>query len=313
MCCRSVSSSRSQSQAVNADSRSVRTMSTIIDDVDKPDEADETSSNRSMSSTTSTNYGAPKQRPSTTPLYTIPDEAAASEDGEDQESGSQSGTEVAEGLPASAAAQALQQEADELIPSSQHASSSANSLADESGEPLSDPLSASDNKHHAMRKSMGSAESLSGVSELSPVSADESSRRVTGSDNYDDEGRVSEGAVPSRSEPSAVQGLSPTLLTQQALSASDIASADVTPSESAANTAYPLTHGIMQSSASLDPDSLHTPRAMGPPATPGAPLVPKIDAGPAADPPQTIGEPNITATDTDVNAQQTMFAGLNLS
>ena len=292
---------------MNADTRSVRTMSTIIDDVDKPDEADETSSFRSMSSTTSTNYGAPKPRPSATPLYTIPDEAAASEDGDEQESSGQSETEAAQDLPASAAAQALHQEADELILSSQHASSSADSLADGSTDPL-------ENKGLAPGKSLGSNESFSGTSELSPVSEAESPGRTTSNGEHDERSLEGEKNLPSAS---AIEEDLPALVTDQALSAADASSSGVSASISSAQTgADPLTEGGTNlEDVMLNSDSMHTPRAMGPPATPGAPLVPKIDAGPAPDPP--VEDERFLATaeqaDQDVSSEeQTLFAGLNM-
>lgn len=305
-CCRSVSSSRSQSQAVNADTRSGRTMSTIVDDVDKPDEADETSSFRSMSSTTSTNYGVPKPRPSATPLYTIPDEAAVSEDGSKEESSSQSETEAAQDLPASAAAQALHQEADHLILSRQHASSSANSLADASVDPASGP----DHKTHAPGKSFSEA------SELCPVSETESSRRTT-SNGDDDEGSHTLGqSTPPDMEVDADTQQLPSSLTHQAGSHGSAPSLSM----STANqheAAYPLNQGAMAAdSLSMDPDSMHTPRAMGPPATPDAPLVPKIDAGPAEDAPSGVTQLHVDTKEQgatlDTQEGQTMFAGLDI-
>ena len=311
-CCRSVSSSRSQSQAVNVDTRSVPTMSTIVDDVDKPDEADETSSFRSMSSTTSTNYGAPKYRPSATPLYTIPDEAAVSEDGSKDESSSQSETEAAQDLPASAAVQALHQEADDLMLSRQHASSSASSLADASV----DPASGSENKSHAPGKSLGSNQSFSEASELCPVSETESSRRTTS--NGDDEGSrtVGQNATPVVVADADTQQL-PSSPTHQAGT-----SAGTTPSLSIStanqhSASYPLSQGAMAAdSVSVDPDSMHTPRAMGPPATPDAPLVPKIDAGPAESAPSGVSQLHADAKEQEANLDgqegQTMFAGLDI-
>ena len=298
---------------MNADNRSVRTMSAIVDDVDKPDEADETSSFRSMSSTTSTNYGAPKPRPSTTPLYTIPDEVAASEDGEEQQSSSHSENEAAQDLPASAAAQALHQEADELVSSSQHASSSADSLADASVDPTSEV----DSKSGGLGKGLGSNASFSGASELSPVSEAESSKRTTSIGDYDKgNGTVGHNMPP---EVLAAQEQLPSLLIHQALSKGDETSSDKMPvsSNSKPQVAYPLNQGAMgDKTILLDSDSMHTPRAMGPPATPGAPLVPKIDAGPAVDPPAELEQSHVTATEevTDLGSQQenAMFAGLDM-
>lgn len=300
---------------MNADTRSVRTMSTIVDDVDKPDEADETSSFRSMSSTTSTNYGAPKPRPSTTPLYTIPDEVAASEEGEEQQSSSQSETEAAQDLPASAAAQALHQEADELISSSQHASSSADSLADVSV----DPTSELDSKGGGLGKGSGSNASFSGTSELGPVSEDESSRRTTSTGDYSEENTTVRPNMPPDSDVLAPQGQLPSFLTHQALSNGGANPSDKPTVSSTAKPemAYPLNQGAMGNSSDLlDSDSMHTPRAMGPPATPGAPLVPKIDAGPAVDPSAELEQSHVTASeaDTDLGGQQenAMFAGLDM-
>ena len=299
---------------MNADTRSVHTMSTIVDDVDKPDEADETGSFRSMSSTTSTNYGAPKPRSSATPLYTIPDEAAASEDGEEQQSSSQSETEAVQDLPASAAAQALHHEADELVMSSQHASSSANSLPD---VPM-DPTSGSDRKSGGLGKSLGSNASLSGASELSPVSEDESSRRTTSTGGFDGAHAAGQQSASSGTEVTAASGLLPKLHTD-IISPADPTEIAVTPISSKAVADDPLTEGAMGNSGEeLTADSLHTPRAMGPPATPGAPLVPKIDAGPAIGPAVQLEQPDtpVIAADTDVpesdQAESTMFAGLDM-
>lgn len=298
---------------MNADTRSVRTMSTIIDDVDKPDEADETSSFRSMSSTTSTNYGAPKPRPSATPLYTIPDEAAISEDGSEGESSSQSETEAAQDLPASAAAQALHQEADDLIPSSQHASSSANS------DVSVGPASGSENKSHAQGKSLGSNGSFSEASELCPVSETESSRRTT-SNGDNEEGSHTVGQhMPSGTGGDADTQQLPESLTHQAGS-DDFAGTALSVSVSTANQhkpEYPLSQGAMASNSLVsDHDSLHTPRAMGPPATPDAPLVPKIDAGPAEDPPVGVKQLHVDAEEEEAKSEtqegQTMFAGLDM-
>ena len=316
-CCRSVSSSRSQSQAVNADTRSVRTMSIIADDVDKPDEADDTSSLRSMSSTTSTNYGPPKPRPSATPLYTIPDEAAVSEDGSKEESSSQSETEAAQDLPASAAAQALHHEADDLILSRQHASSSANSLADVSV----DPTSGSENKSHAPAKSLGSNGSFSEVSEVCPVSETESSRRTT-SNGDDDEGSHTQGqkTPPDMKADADTQQL-PSSLTHETGSDAAAGSAPslIVSTANQREAAYPLSPAAMAADSRLmDPDSLHTPRTMGPPAMPDAPLVPKIDAGPAERAPSGVMQLHVDAKEEeeeaslDVQEGQTMFAGLDI-
>ena len=301
--CRSVSSSRSQSQNVNADTRSVHTMSTIVDDVDKPDEADETSSFRSMSSTTSTNYGAPKPRPSTTPLYTIPDEGAASEDDNEEESNSQSETEAARDLPASAAAQALHQEADDLVLSRQHASSSDGSA---------DHAPGSENKSHVL----GSGGSFSEASELCPVSETESSRRTASNGNYDEGSHIMGHNTPSSTELLAetAQRQPPNSHTHQASSA---ASAGTTPLLSVSTTnQHEADSPLSQSPMATDnlmpgPESMHTPRTMGPPAMPGAPLVPKIDAGPAPNPPSDVEQLHV-ATDTDFVEGQTMFAGLDI-
>lgn len=297
---------------MNADTRSVRTMSTIIDDVDKPDEADETSSFRSMSSTTSTNYGAPKPRPSATPLYTIPDEAVISEGGSEGESSSQSETEAAQDLPASAAAQqALHQEADDLIPSSQPASSSANS------DVSVGPASGSESKSHVQGKSLGSNGSFSEASELCPVSETESSRRTT-SNGDDDEGNHTMGQhMPSGIEADAdMQQLPESLTHQEGSDGVSGTAASVTVSTANQHKPeYPLSHGATNSLVS-DPDSLHTPRAMGPPATPDAPLVPKIDAGPAENPPVGVKQLHVDAEEEEAKLEtqegQTMFAGLDI-
>lgn len=312
ICRRSVSSSRSQSQAVNADTRSVRTMSTIIDDVDKPDEADETSSFRSMSSTTSTNYGAPKPRPSATPLYTIPDEAVISEDGSEGESSARSETEAAQDLPASAAAQqALHQEADDLIPPSQPASSSANS------DVSVGPASGSENKGHAQGKSLGSNGSFSEASELCPVSETESSRRTT-SNGDDDEGSHTVGQhMASGTEADADIQQLPESLSHQAGSDGFAGNAMSVSTANQHRPEYPLSQGAMATNSLVsDPDSMHTPRAMGPPATPDAPLVPKIDAGPAEDLPVGVKQLHVDAEEQEAESAtqegQTMFAGLDM-
>lgn len=312
-CCRSVSSSRSQSQAVNVDTRSVHTMSTIVDDGDKPDEADETGSFRSMSSTTSTNYGAPKPRPSATPLYTIPDEAAASEDGDEEEgSSSHSETEAAQEMPASAAAQALHEDSDVVMLARQHASSSADSLGDVSGG----PASGSGNKSQASGKSLGSNGSFSEASELCPASEIESSRRTT-SNGEDDEGSHTAGRSTAPGSETSAEGQQPP--NSGAHQASSAASASTVPSLPAnqPQAQYPLSHGVMATdNLVVGPDSLHTPRAMGPPATPGAPLVPKIDAGPAEGPPSDTGQLHVAADEAEpileTEEGQTMFAGLDM-
>ncbi len=291
---------------MNADTRSIRTMSTILDDGNQPDEADDASSLRSMSSTTSTNYGGPRPRPTVKPLYPIPDEAAASEDGDEGETSSQSETEAAQDLPASAAAQALHQEADELMVSSQHASSSADSLPDVSLDPETDPKS----------RGLGSNESSSGNSGLSPVSEGESSGKATNTGGYDEEGL-------SMGQPQATVALHdhlPALLTHETLNDRD--QEDMQPSVSHAAATQALQNssaqpGTSDSQANIaEPESLHTPRAMSPPSTPGAPLVPKIDAGPAADPPAELAQVHQSTSDVEqphaVVADDTMFAGLDM-
>ena len=80
---------------------------------------------------------------------------------------------------------------------------------------------------------------------------------------------------------------------------------------------YPLSHGAMATNSLVsDPDSLHTPRAMGPPATPDAPLVPKIDAGPAEDPSVGVKQLHVDAEEEEAKLEsqegQTMFAGLDM-
>ncbi|KAL0047708.1 hypothetical protein WJX82_009972 [Trebouxia sp. C0006] len=301
---RSVSSSRSQ--PVHADTRSIRTMSTILDDGNQPDEADDASSLRSMSSTTSTNYGAPRPRPTVKPLYPIPDEAAASEDGDEGDTSSQSETEAAQDLPASAAAQALHQEADELMVSSQHASSSADSLPDVSLDPETDPKS----------RGLGSNESSSGNSGLSPVSEGESSGQATNTRGYDEEG-LPMGQLQTTI---TLNNHLPALLTHEILNDKDKEDMQPSVSHAAATQALQTASaqpGTLNSQAIIaEPESLHTPRAMSPPSTPGAPLVPKIDAGPAADPPAELAQ--LRQSTSDVEQPQadvvddTMFAGLDM-
>ena len=289
---------------MNADTRSIRTMSTILDDSNQPDEADETSSLRSMSSTTSTNYGPPRPRPTVRPLYPIPDEAAGSEDGDEGETSSQSETEAAQDLPASAAAQALHQEADELMVSSQHASSSADSLPDVS----IDPAEEGDHK----QRGLGSNGSSSGNSGLSPVSEAESSGRATSTGGYDEEG-VSLGQLQI---PVALQEQLPALLTHEILNNND--DEDAQPSVLQGTSSQHLSNAAVQpdKSAIPDPESLHTPRAMSPPSTPGAPLVPKIDAGPAVDPPAELEPVQLSSSEAEqeqaASGDDTMFAGLNM-
>ena len=302
---RSMSSSRSQ--PVNADTRSIRTMSTILDDGNQPDEADETSSLRSMSSTTSTNYGPPRPRPTVRPLYPIPDEAAGSEDGDEGETSSPSETEAAQDLPASAAAQALHQEADELMVSSQHASSSADSLPDVSLDPEGD------HKQHGL----GSNGSSSGNSGLSPVSEAESSGRATSTEGYDEEGLP----LGQLQIPTALQDQLPALLTHKALNGND--DEDAQPSVPQVTSSQRLSNAAVQPGKSAisrmipDPESLHTPRAMSPPSMPGAPLVPKIDAGPAVDPPAELEQTQLSSSaaaeqEQAASGDGTMFAGLDM-
>ena len=285
-------------------------MSTILDDSNQPDEADETSSLRSMSSTTSTNYGPPRPRPTVRPLYPIPDEAAGSEDGDEGETSSQSETEAAQDLPASAAAQALHQEADELMVSSQHASSSADSLPDVSIDPSIDPEG--DPKQHGL----GSNGSSSGNSGLSPVSEAESSGRATSTGGYDEEG-VSLGQLQI---PVALQEQLPALLTHEILNDND--DEDAQPSVPQGTISQHMLNTAVQPGKSAinrmipDPESLHTPRAMSPPSTPGAPLVPKIDAGPAVDPPAELEPVQLSSSEAEqeqaASGDDTMFAGLNM-
>ncbi len=278
-------------------------MSTILDDGNQPDEADDASSLRSMSSTTSTNYGALRPRPTVKPLYPIPDEAAASEDGDETETSSQSETEAVQDLPASAAAQALHQEADELMVSSQHASSSADSLPDVSLDPETDPKS----------RGLGSNESSSGNSGLSPVSEGESSGQATNTGGYDEEG------LPMGQPQTAIDHL-PALLTHEILNDKDKEDMQLSVSHAAATQALQISSaqpGTSDSQAIIaEPESLHTPRAMSPPSTPGAPLVPKIDAGPAADPPAELAQLHQSMSDVEqpqaVVADDTMFAGLDM-
>ncbi len=291
---------------MNADTRSIRTMSTILDDGNHPDEADDTSSLRSMSSTTSTNYGVPRPRPTVRPLYPIPDEAAASEDGDEGETSSQSETEAAQDLPASAAAQALHQEADELVVSSQHASSSADSLPDV----LLDPASEMDHKGHGS----GSNESFSGNSGgLSPVSEAESSGRTTGTGGFDEES-MPLGHLQVPQEPLMV------LLTHEALDDGQkgtyivSSGSDLGPDQAVRSLSM---QQAMPSTSSIgkDSDSLHTPRAMSPPSTPGAPLLPKIDAGPAVEAPAEVLQLHVSTTDAEPEqavGSDTMFAGLDM-
>ena len=294
---------------MNADNRSVRTMSTMLGDSNQPDEADDASSLRSMSSTTSTNYGAARPRPTVSALSTIPDEAAASEDGDEEDTSSQSETEAAQDLPASAAAQALLEEADELMVSSQHASSSADSLPDV----LMRPASEVDPKDRGSGKSTGSNVSFSGNSELSPVSEAESSGRATSTGEYDEDTLpLGEDMLQIRS---TLQGQLPVLQTHESLKDED-ERAHAQPT--VPSVLSPPTQQDVSGSGSvvLNTDSLHTPRAMSPPSTPGAPLVPKIDAGPAAlDAPAETSSLHDSAADTEPRqalADDTMFAGLDM-
>ena len=288
---------------MNADTRSIPTMSTILDDGNQPDEADDTSSLRSMSSTTSTNY-APKARQNVRSLYTIPDEAATSEGDEDEDgTGSQSETQAAQDLPASAAAQTLHQEADELMPSSQHASSSADSLPDMPLDPVSDVLQNAQRAHKGLSSDGGS----SADSRLSPVSEAESSGQALSTSDY--EGKelpVEQLALPLSSD--QAPGLS---VHQQPISADTAGHKPkspeaLTPLAEQAGLSTPL-----QSKLS-DAESLHTPRAMSPPHTPGAPLVPKIDAGPAVDAPAQLQAVTSAAPEEAPTEGSTMFAGLDM-
>ena len=297
---------------MNADNRSVRTMSTMLGDSNQPDEADDTSSLRSMSSTTSTNYGAARPRPTVSALSTIPDEAAASEDGDEEDTSSQSETEAAQDLPASAAAQALLEEADELMVSSQHASSSADSLPDV----LMRPASEVDPKDRGSGKSTGSNVSFSGNSELSPVSEAESSGRATSTGEYDEDTLpLGEDMLQIRS---TLQGQLPVLQTHESLKDED-ERAHAQPT--VPSVLSPTTQQDVPGSGSvvLNADSLHTPRAMSPPSTPGAPLVPKIDAGPAVaalDAPAETSLLHDSSADTEPRQaladDDTMFAGLDM-
>ena len=300
--CRSVSSSRSQGQAVNADTRSIRTMSTILDDGNQQDEADDASSLRSMSSTTSTNY-APRPRPHGRSLYTIPDEAAASEDNDNPDTHSQSEADAAQDLPASAAAQTLHQEADELMPSSQHASSSADSLPDMSLDPIQDVGQNADRT----QKGLGSDGTSSASSRLSPVSEAESAGSGSASSANGYAGESLPLGQPS--VPHVLEGQQPGLSNEQW----GLDGANAEEHVSAMPIASALSASETASSPTLQPklpdaDSLHTPRAMSPPSTPGAPIVPKIDAGPALEPSaQLQAEEGEAATE-----ENTMFAGLNM-
>ncbi|KAL0028763.1 hypothetical protein WJX79_005643 [Trebouxia sp. C0005] len=215
---RSVSSSRSQ--PVNADTRSIRTMSTILDDGNQPDEADD-ASNVSL-------------------------------------------------------------------------------------DPETDPKS----------RGLGSNESSSGNSGLSPVSEGERLGQATNTGGYDEEGL-------SMAQPQTTIALNdhlPALLTHEILNDKD--KEDMQPSESHTAATQALQGLSAQPGTSdsqviiAEPESLHTPRAMSAPSTPGAPLVPKIDAGPVADPPAELAQLHQSMSSMEqpqaIVADDTMFAGLDM-
>lgn len=314
--CRSVSSSRSASQPLHADMRSVRAPSTR-DDADKADEADETSSFRSMSSTTS----KVRVRQTVRPLYTIPDEATADDDDEAETSSTAQSEEeeAADGLLVSAAAQALHQEADALVSMSHHTSDTAESLS-ESGMEAEARTGVDGEKRlkPSSSKSMGSLGSLSGG--LSPVSEAQSS----GQDQQDDDANLLADSI---AYPSDVHGSAAQPAQQSNLGAKaqhgkmpaelQSSKADVANNSEGANPPSSLLTNRLSSQASIDPDSLHTPRAMSPPSTPGAPVLPKIDAGPVAAPAEVqVLQPSAASgglsVDTSVDNANTMFAGLSM-
>ena len=284
-------------------------MSTILDDGNQPDEADDTSSLRSMSSTTSTNY-APRPRPHGRSLYTIPDEAAASEDGDDPETNSQSETDAAQDLPASAAAQTLHQEADELMPSSQHASSSADSLPDMSLDPVQDVVQ----NAHRVQKGSSSDGTSAASSRLSPVSEAESSGSLSSANGCPGESLP----LGQSTEPHVLGGQQAGPSTGWKLQQRELDTANAEEHETAMPIASALSASQTASGPSLqkrlpDADSLHTPRAMSPPSTPGAPIVPKIDAGPAVDPPTQLQAATSAPEQVEAATEEnTMFAGLNM-
>ena len=315
--CRSVSSSRSASQPLHADMRSVRAPSTR-DDADKADEADETSSFRSMSSTTSTNYAAPRARQTVRPLYTIPDEATADDDDEAETSSTaQSGEEeAADDLPVSAAAQALHQEADALVSISHHTSDTAESLS-ESGLEAEAGTGVDEEKRLASSysKSMGSLGSLSGG--LSPVSEAQSSGQEDDETLLEDSIASASGAQGSAAQSRQGSNLNAKLPHGKKPTDLQSSKADAEGNNEAAKPPPSLLANRLSSQASIDPDSLHTPRAMSPPSTPGAPVLPKIDAGPVAAPAElqvlqpaaASGELSTDNLESDAN---TMFAGLDM-
>ena len=292
------------------------------DDTDKADEADETSSFRSMSSTTSTSYTVPRARQTVRPLYTIPDEATADDDDGDAETSSaaQSEEDAADDLPVSAAAQALHQEADALVTNSHHTSDTGESLPESGLEAENSAEGVGERRlNPGSSKSMGSLGSLSGG--LSPVSEAQSSHE----DNQEDDAGLLSDELASPSEvheDSAVQPAQHSLhygVDQDGKAPAELQSSSPSACSKADGAAWlpsSLTNRL-SSQASIDPESLHTPRAMSPPSTPGAPVLPKIDAGPAAatselQAVQQANAPAMLSSDVSQTADNTMFAGLDM-
>ena len=270
-----------------------------------------------MSSTTSTTYTAQRVRQTGRPLYTIPDEAAGDDseeddaDGGEGHNGASSSTGQSEDAPTdevpfSAAAQALHHEADALVTISHHASDTAESFPEMGMDKEAVPSSS---------KSMGSLGSLSGG--LSPVSEARSAGHVASQEaSLDDDEEEQKGSVlghrtASTSEaPAASQSgghaafeHQPATRLHSSLPLAEPGS-QIEPAELRQD---------MSRQTSLDSDSLHTPRAMSPPSTPNAPVLPKIDAGPATLPPalQEVHQPSDTPDNSATNGN-TMFAGLDM-
>lgn len=283
------------------------------DETDKADEADETGSFRSMSSTTSTNYTMPRVRQTVRPLYTIPDEASPDDDDEDAEPSStaQSEENAADDLPVSAAAQALHQEADALVAMSHHTSDNGESLPESGLEAEPSTVGAGHKRRNpSSSKSVGSLESLSGG--LTPVSEAQSS-------GQDEHGGDDDLLADSLTSPSHAQAVTAQMgQTGQHPLPSESQYGGQAPDELQGSTAQTgaLTDRL-SSQPSIDPAMLHTPRAMSPPRTPGAPVLPKIDAGPTAVPAELVtlqqaDDPAPRSSDNAVVTDSTMFAGLDM-
>ena len=151
---------------------------------------------------------------------------------------------------------------------------------------------------------------------MSPVSEGESSGQATNTGGYDEEGlRMGQPQTTI-----ALNDHLPALLTHEILNDKDTEDMQPSVSHAAATQALQIPSaqpGTSDSQAIIaEPESLHTPRAMSPPSTPGAPLVPKIDAGPAADPPAELAQLRQSTSDVEppqaVVADDTMFAGLDM-